>query len=215
MGFPASRFGARLTVELLLLARIPQFVVAALIAGVGTVLFPLLYLQPTASATVDELAAAIVVVPSALGLYAYGPARAGNWVATTVTGRRDGWVVPKAVAVAILSSALVAPYLLAMAWAGLPFDRLVDVASLGIAMSACSQLVGVLLPCEPGRSLAATASTLSLSLTWAIVVIGPRWIAAQFHVGPDWMVTVGASALVLTAYFVLAFTARVASAQVA
>lgn len=180
--FPAGRFAARVWLEILVIVRLPQFLVASLVVIIGTLAFPILLGVARFAAVVDQLAAIVVILPAAIGIYSFGATAPAHWLAHLLTGNRRRWLVPKLSASLVVPVVLVLPYLSLMFAAGLPVDRIADVVSLGFAMFVSAALAGIVVPCVPGQALSATITSAATAVLWAILVVGSRWIASS--IGP-------------------------------
>lgn len=177
--FPAARFAARVWLEILVIVRLPQFLVASLVVIIGTVAFPILLGVARFTAVMDQLASIVVILPAAIGIYSFGASAPAHWIAKALTGGRRRWLVPKLTASLVVPMILVLPYLSLMFAAGLPAERIADVASLGFAMFVSASLVGIVVPCVPGQALSATITSAATAVLWALLVIGSRWLASS------------------------------------
>ncbi|MFF3026343.1 hypothetical protein [Microbacterium sp. NPDC057944] len=173
-----SSWTGALLFEVAVLTRLPQFVVSSLVLGLSTVALPLMFLQPEASAAVDQVVALPVVVAFALGAYSYGSTRRSHWCGA-VLGRPRLWVVSKLVACFLVSAVMAAPYLVMMALAGLPGERLLDVAMLGLGMWCSAALAGVLVPFSVDQPLSATVTSATTAGLWTLSTFGTRWVFAE------------------------------------
>ena len=170
--------------EVVVLTRLPQFVVTAMILALASVVIPLVYTQPIAQSATAQVATLPVVAAAAIGAYSYGATRRSHWVGATV--RRTGtWIWAKPFATLAVSSALAAPYLLLMGLAGLPADRFLDTATLGVSMWASAVVAGVLVPFVTDQPLSATVTSATTIALWVLSTFGLRWAFTSAQVpGP-------------------------------
>lgn len=172
---------AALMFEIVVLTRLPQFVVTAMVLVLACVATPLVYAQPIAQAAAGQVAALPVVMAAAIGAYSFGATRRSHWVGATVLRPRT-WLWAKPVATLAVSAALSTPYLLLMGLAGLPADRFVDIVTLGVSMWASAVVAGVLVPFVVDQPLSATITSATTIALWALSTFGLRWAFASAQI---------------------------------
>lgn len=202
-----GRSSALVTFEMVMVMRLPQFVVTVLVVVLCAAALPIVYAQPDFRLAVDQLASLPVIMACAIGAYSFGATRRHHWVASLTT-KTGTWCWPKMAATIVLSASLAVPYLVVASIAGIPAERIVDYATLGLGMWAAAALAGILVPFAQDQSLSATVTSASTVAIWAMSTFALRW--AWSTVGVDSPVAAAVSwvVIVLAAYAVLAHGSR-------
>jgi hypothetical protein len=193
--------------ELIVLTRLPQFVVTGMTLLVVAIIVPVVYTQTEARSAVDQVAALPIIAAAAIGAYSFGSTRQSHWIGTVLAGP-FGWLWPKPLATLAASILLSMPYVTLMALAGLPASRFLDLATLGLSMWASATLAGVILPFAPDQPLSATVTSATTIGLWALSTFSLRWVFASLRIDSPILPALCWVAVALTMYVVVATTAR-------
>ncbi len=202
---PRRRFGSLLWFEIVSMARLPQFLISVLVILVGTIAIPAAYRSPELQSFADQLAPFLLVVAAAIGMYSFGSTYQSHWILRLATGGRVQWVLPKAIAALSLPAILCAPYLTLLVLAGVPLERVLDMASLALAMVGAALACGVLVPFVATQALSASITSAVTAVVWVLFVFGARFIDGYFELQQPLLATVIAALLLFGVYSSAAF----------
>lgn len=197
----AFRAGS-LMVEVVVLTRLPQFIVSSLVLFLSAVVFPLLFIRQDASVVIDQIAGLPVVIAFALGAYSYGSTRRSHWVGT-ILGRPRSWVGAKLLASFLVSAVMAIPYLSLMWLAGLPSGRMLDITMLGIGMWCSAVLAGRLVPFAVDQPLSATVTSATTAGLWTLSTFGSRWLFTSLKFDSPILPALSWAVVAIGAYFVI------------
>lgn len=197
-----SAWAGSLMLEVVILTRLPQFIVSSLVLVLSAVVLPLLLVQQDASVVVDQIAALPVVIAFALGAYSYGSTRRTHWVGA-ILGRPRSWIVSKLVASFLVSAVIAMPYLSLMCLAGLPSGRLLDITMLGIGMWCSAMLAGRLVPFAVDQPLSATVTSATTAGLWTLSTFGARWLFTEMSIDSPVLPTLAWAVVALGTYFLI------------
>ena len=204
---PRRRFGSLIWFEIVSVARLPQFLITVLVVAVGTIAIPTAYIRPGLQGLADQMAPFLLVVAATIGMYSFGSTYRFNWILRLATGKSEHWILPKAIAALSLPTMLCAPYIVLLLLAGMQPQRVLDMASLALAMVGAALACGVLVPFVATQALSASITSALTAVIWALFVLGARFTDGYLGLQNPVESTTIAALLLLAGYLAVAHAA--------
>lgn len=202
---PTRSLGARIWLEVLVLARLPQTAVMALFVVASALTARLTAGALGGSNALHALTVVGLVLPWGLASYSYGATRPAHWLLDILVGRSGSWRLPKAIGTLVIGGTLSAVFgtVVLTGPAAPAWHEAQQAIMLGVSLWAVALVCGVAVPFSLRQPVSTTVTTTTTTIVWLATSLGGRWIAAQVGLPADLWATVAVVALGAVTYLVL------------
>ncbi|MFC7742607.1 hypothetical protein ACFQXA_19085 [Nocardiopsis composta] len=181
---PRTRVASQTWIEMLVLARTPQFSIMAVLTLAATVAVVIWEPGRDNQAVFSALTGALVMAPALVCMQSVGLTMRWHWLARHLLATPNPWVLPKAAGTFAAAGAVSCPILLILLFSGLiGVDQLLGMVGGMLAAWGASLLGGVLIPYSEEQPLSAGLTGFTVMVLFLGVAGSLEWLLGNSGLG--------------------------------